>query len=39
MALCNVLCQPEAQHRILELDALGAFKALVSCPEEEIQQK
>jgi hypothetical protein len=39
MALCNVLCQVETQHRILELNALSAFIALARCSSEEIQMK
>jgi len=38
MALCNILCDPDTQHRILELDALSAFDALAKC-NEDIQLK
>ena len=39
MALCNLLCTPDGEASIIELNAVGAFDALAQCDDEEIREK
>ncbi len=39
MALCNLLCTPEAESQIIGLNAVGAFDALAQCPDSEIRER
>jgi hypothetical protein len=39
MALCNLLCNEEAQNKIIELKAVGAFEPLSQCDDEDIREK
>ena len=39
MALCNLLCTPEAESQIIGLNAVGAFDALALCRDDEIRER
>ncbi len=39
MALCNLLCTPDGEASILELNAVGAFEALAQCEDEDIRER